>query len=505
MPRSAAASGAATPPSSGAAASPAAFSHATSPPGGAASVDAISAPGSAGSLSANRRASRRPSALPQFSEVDVAGGSQAPPAHAAAAAPPAPPAPQPAGSAAGLAADDEPEPSVDGLDCGDLGEDNTAALLADRIVSLDSAADFAASERQYARAWRLQEERTRLERMRGRIELFDSDIAEAEQRQRQAVAQGDFLQAESLKDHIAFLRRERRAEVQCDYRILTLELNIIDCTTANDEHSQQYAAQLREEVAATRAQRAAVSNIDAQCTELRRQARAAAFAEDYTLAARLKQQEEELGRSGGLYHPQYPPREPSPPPAAPGRFAPAQPRPAAPRVGAMRVTGADALGPLFAPLQASPRRPLTGPDPAAPQHSAAAPRGGSGGGGALAGDAVVSQLAAMIWESSRSQHGGAPGAAQPAGEAVDPVARRRLMSFYQHYNPSKLPSVARCLREYRGHEEKLFEALVQKYGPEPPDQLAAALPHGWRLVEGPTGDCFYLHEDGRKQWERPAA
>eukprot|EP01062_Namystynia_karyoxenos_P052124 TRINITY_DN4141_c2_g1_i3.p2 TRINITY_DN4141_c2_g1~~TRINITY_DN4141_c2_g1_i3.p2 ORF type:complete len:489 (+),score=140.73 TRINITY_DN4141_c2_g1_i3:1695-3161(+) len=94
-------------------------------------------------------------------------------------------------------------------------------------------------------------------------------------------------------------------------------------------------------------------------------------------------------------------------------------------------------------------------------------------------------------------------ALQRRSARVDPHLRQRLFSFYQHYNASKLPSVVSTLLEYAGFEEALFDALVRKYGPEPPDTTADALPLGWRLVESPSGDLFYRHIDGRKQWERP--
>eukprot|EP01064_Diplonema_japonicum_P038798 TRINITY_DN9528_c0_g2_i1.p1 TRINITY_DN9528_c0_g2~~TRINITY_DN9528_c0_g2_i1.p1 ORF type:complete len:526 (+),score=32.63 TRINITY_DN9528_c0_g2_i1:42-1580(+) len=80
--------------------------------------------------------------------------------------------------------------------------------------------------------------------------------------------------------------------------------------------------------------------------------------------------------------------------------------------------------------------------------------------------------------------------------------RKRLCRFYQVYNPSKLPSVSSCLKEYKGYEEDLMAALVRRYGPEPePDN--EPLPYGWRLVESTRGDLFYIHTDGRKQWQKP--
>eukprot|EP01059_Diplonema_ambulator_P006232 TRINITY_DN15988_c0_g1_i1.p1 TRINITY_DN15988_c0_g1~~TRINITY_DN15988_c0_g1_i1.p1 ORF type:complete len:737 (+),score=76.76 TRINITY_DN15988_c0_g1_i1:128-2338(+) len=91
----------------------------------------------------------------------------------------------------------------------------------------------------------------------------------------------------------------------------------------------------------------------------------------------------------------------------------------------------------------------------------------------------------------------------PRGHGIDPWYRQRLVNFYNHYNPSKLPSVVPTLLEYRGHEDELFRTLAQKYGPEPPDTMADPLAPGWRLVESPQGDLYYKHVDGRKQWERP--
>eukprot|EP01064_Diplonema_japonicum_P001296 TRINITY_DN10819_c0_g1_i1.p1 TRINITY_DN10819_c0_g1~~TRINITY_DN10819_c0_g1_i1.p1 ORF type:complete len:732 (+),score=159.27 TRINITY_DN10819_c0_g1_i1:107-2302(+) len=99
-----------------------------------------------------------------------------------------------------------------------------------------------------------------------------------------------------------------------------------------------------------------------------------------------------------------------------------------------------------------------------------------------------------------------PHSASPSpslGHGIDPWYRQRLVNFYNHYNPSKLPSVVPTLHEYKGHEEQLFYTLAQKYGPEPPDSMADPLAPGWRLVESPQGDLYYKHLDGRKQWERP--
>jgi hypothetical protein len=106
------------------------------------------------------------------------------------------------------------------------------------------------------------------------------------------------------------------------------------------------------------------------------------------------------------------------------------------------------------------------------------------------------------------------------GATLDPRYHRRLRRFYEKYNIYKLPFVAQQLREYKGHEEALFAALVIQYGPEPEDpagtesiqedelspHLADAdppLPQGWIEVQGTRGDIYYRHSDGRRQWNRP--
>jgi density-regulated protein DRP1 len=44
-----------------------------------------------------------------------------------------------------------------------------------------------------------------------------------------------------------------------------------------------------------------------------------------------------------------------------------------------------------------------------------------------------------------------------------------LTAFYQEYVPEKVETVPSLLEKYAGKEEKLFEALTKKYGPEPKD------------------------------------
>jgi len=49
------------------------------------------------------------------------------------------------------------------------------------------------------------------------------------------------------------------------------------------------------------------------------------------------------------------------------------------------------------------------------------------------------------------------------------TVQQRLTAFYEKYVPEKVDSIPSLLEKYAGKEEKLFEALIKKYGPEPQD------------------------------------
>lgn len=53
------------------------------------------------------------------------------------------------------------------------------------------------------------------------------------------------------------------------------------------------------------------------------------------------------------------------------------------------------------------------------------------------------------------------------------TTEERLVAFYEKYVPEKVDGVPALLEKYSGKEEKLFEALVKKYGPEPEDPFYA--------------------------------
>ena len=82
------------------------------------------------------------------------------------------------------------------------------------------------------------------------------------------------------------------------------------------------------------------------------------------------------------------------------------------------------------------------------------------------------------------------------------ATKYRLIKFYNHYNPAKLPSVTLIMQQYAGREAELFKKLTSSYGPEPEGE-DPPLPLGWTQVQSPFGDVFYKHHDGRKQWHLP--
>jgi density-regulated protein DRP1 len=87
---------------------------------------------------------------------------------------------------------------------------------------------------------------------------------------------------------------------------------------------------------------------------------------------------------------------------------------------------------------------------------------GGGGGGAA--------------ESSSSTDANAPTTAAvpaPAAPAGPWTTRQRLVAFYDKYMPEKLDGIDSILEKYQGKEDKLFVALVKKYGPEPDDPYYA--------------------------------
>jgi density-regulated protein DRP1 len=71
-----------------------------------------------------------------------------------------------------------------------------------------------------------------------------------------------------------------------------------------------------------------------------------------------------------------------------------------------------------------------------------------------------------------------PKPANPSSKPPAPTepwtTRERLAAFYTKYMPEKLDGIDAILDKYAGKEDKLFAALVKKYGPEPEDPYIIA-------------------------------
>lgn len=65
------------------------------------------------------------------------------------------------------------------------------------------------------------------------------------------------------------------------------------------------------------------------------------------------------------------------------------------------------------------------------------------------------------------------GEAVPARPEAPRTIEERLTAFYEKYQPDKVSDVPSLLEKYAGKEDKLFLALVKKYGPEPDDPFYA--------------------------------
>lgn len=66
-------------------------------------------------------------------------------------------------------------------------------------------------------------------------------------------------------------------------------------------------------------------------------------------------------------------------------------------------------------------------------------------------------------------------AAAPLTDSKEPKPEKpwsveeRLTKFYEKYVPEKVEAVPTLIEKYAGKEDKLFDALIKKYGPEPLD------------------------------------
>lgn len=80
------------------------------------------------------------------------------------------------------------------------------------------------------------------------------------------------------------------------------------------------------------------------------------------------------------------------------------------------------------------------------------------------------ELAAKRGAAASIKKAEAAGASDAKARPADPwTTEERLLEFYKKYMAEKVDSVPALLEKYEGKEDKLFTALVKKYGPEPDD------------------------------------
>lgn len=63
--------------------------------------------------------------------------------------------------------------------------------------------------------------------------------------------------------------------------------------------------------------------------------------------------------------------------------------------------------------------------------------------------------------------------AAPSGSAE---LRRRITRMIQYYTPDRVAETDQLLAKYRGHEQKMLDAYLAKYGPEPPSSVSTDMP-----------------------------
>ena len=85
----------------------------------------------------------------------------------------------------------------------------------------------------------------------------------------------------------------------------------------------------------------------------------------------------------------------------------------------------------------------------------------------------------------------------PDGFAPDPIWLKRIERMFEKYEPGKVHRAPAMLSKYQGREQELLEALVAKYGPEPPSEQPKAdeSTSTRRLTTADRVRRFYEHYD----------
>ncbi|TYZ57189.1 hypothetical protein PybrP1_011139 [[Pythium] brassicae (nom. inval.)] len=107
-----------------------------------------------------------------------------------------------------------------------------------------------------------------------------------------------------------------------------------------------------------------------------------------------------------------------------------------------------------------------GPEPGADEDLSA---GSSSGKSSAAAAAAAAAPAASKKSKKKAEKAASEKPSAAATNAVADFNHKRLLAFYNRYNPEKVGDVPTVLAKYKGKEAQLFDALVKKYGPEPGD------------------------------------
>lgn len=94
---------------------------------------------------------------------------------------------------------------------------------------------------------------------------------------------------------------------------------------------------------------------------------------------------------------------------------------------------------------------------------------------------IHAKLKALRGADSKASKAGAAGSDdedasddEEEGPTEPWTTEERLTAFYEKYQPDKVGDVPKLLDKYEGKYDKLFSALVKKYGPEPEDPYITA-------------------------------
>ena len=321
-----------------------------------------------------------------------------------------------------VSAEEEPEPEVglgDALGDGNITEDQ----IDDRLLELSRKLDECVKQRDFGSAWKFEKEIQLTTQLRQKLRVFDSQIEILLQQMKEAAQSQRYIEADQLKEEVECIKTHRQEITEFEGRITQAEIQVLEQTILPDGLHRAIA--LRAEVDRLRTMLDSLKSKEAKCANLRALSRRAVINKDYNKAEVLKGELQSLRAQplldgGGVN--KYSSYTHAGNPLLSSDILP----PAGNFTGPPSLSGVDALGPAYGSVPQY-QQPMASPVPVqtpSGQHN----------------DNVVTNLAALIWQTSQSDSSALP------NSPVDPYYRRRLLSFYQRYNPGKLPSVTQCLQ-----------------------------------------------------------